>query len=142
MKKIQETGTAIAGVNISPIINVSFVLVIVMLLTAPVLNIPNMELELPVARTVETKERNITVSMGADGRLAIDEQIVTLADLPRVLDAKLRFDPNIMVIVRADKNLMYVSVESLIHRIKSRTRVKKLSIATVQRVDKIMADSE
>ena len=133
MKKVRDQGAGISGINITPIIDITLVLLIVMLVAAPVLNIPNMEVTLPDAYTAETKEKNISVSLGTDLRVAIDEDIVAVGDLPRRLDDKLKKKNNPMVIIRADKDVDYEDVENLIEVIKTKTRAKKIAIATRQK---------
>lgn len=138
MKKIKESGQPIGGVNIAPVINVAFVLVIVMLMTAPILNIPNMPVDLPEAVTTETKEQNITISLAKDGRVSVDEEIVEWDMLTKKLNAKLKRNKKILVIIRADKNVLYSKVENLIDIIKTRTQARKIAIATMQRKEKII----
>ncbi|HMU96630.1 MAG TPA: biopolymer transporter ExbD [Elusimicrobiota bacterium] len=133
MKKVRDQGAGISGINITPIIDITLVLLIVMLVAAPVLNIPNMEVTLPDAYTAETKEKNISVSLGTDLRVAIDEDIVAVGDLPRRLDDKLKKKNNPMVIIRADKDVDYEDVENLMEVIKTKTRAKKIAIATRQK---------
>lgn len=138
MKKIKESGQPIGGVNIAPVINVAFVLVIVMLMTAPILNIPNMPVDLPEAVTTETKEKNITISLAKDGRVSVDEEIVEWNMLTKKLNAKLKRNKKILVIIRADKNVLYSKVEDLIDIIKTRTQARRIAIATMQRERKII----
>jgi biopolymer transport protein ExbD len=71
----------------------TLVLLIIMLVAAPVLNIPNMNVELPEAYTSETKQQNVSVSLGTDLRVAIDENIVPIENLPRLLDGFLKKKP-------------------------------------------------
>jgi biopolymer transport protein ExbD len=133
VKKVRDQGAGISGINITPIIDITLVLLIVMLVAAPVLNIPNMEVTLPDAYTAETKEKNISVSLGTDLRVAIDEDIVAVGELPRRLDDKLKKKNNPMVIIRADKDVDYEDVENLMEVIKTKTRAKKIAIATRQK---------
>ncbi|HMZ27539.1 MAG TPA: biopolymer transporter ExbD [Elusimicrobiota bacterium] len=133
MKKVRDQGAGISGINITPIIDITLVLLIVMLVAAPVLNIPNMEVTLPDAYTAETKEKNISVSLGTDLRVAIDEDIVAVGELPRRLDDKLKKKNNPLVIIRADKDVDYEDVENLMEVIKTKTRAKKIAIATRQK---------
>lgn len=134
MKKTRDQGNSISGLNITPIIDVALVLVIVMLVAAPVMNIPNMDLNLPDAYTSESKEQNISVSMDVNGRLAVDEKMVTPESLPAVLNAKLKKRPKTLVIVRADKDVEYAVVENLMDLLKTRTKTKRVAVATKQKV--------
>ena len=133
MKRVREQGNAISGINITPIIDITLVLLIIMLVAAPVLNIPNINVELPEAYTSETKQQNISVSLGADLQVGIDENIVPVEKLPRLLDGLLKKKPGSIVIIRADKDVDYENVEHLIETIKTKTRANKIAVATKQK---------
>jgi biopolymer transport protein TolR len=133
MKRVREQGNAISGINITPIIDITLVLLIIMLVAAPMLNIPNMDVQLPEAYTSETKQQNVSISLGTDLRIAIDETIVPLEKMPRLLDGILKKKPGSIVIIRADKDVDYESVENLIETIKTKTRAEKIAVATKQK---------
>lgn len=133
MKRVREQGNAISGINITPIIDITLVLLIIMLVAAPVLNIPNINVELPEAYTSETKQQNISVSLGADLQVGIDENVVSVEKLPRLLDGLLKKKPGSIVIIRADKDVDYENVENLIETIKTKTRANKIAVATRQK---------
>lgn len=133
MKKVKEHGSAISGINITPIIDVTLVLLIIMLVAAPMLNLPNMDVHLPEAFTSEMKEQSFSVSLGSDLRIAIEDKIVTVENLPRLLDGLLKKRPNHVVIIRADKDVDYESVENLMEIIKRKTRAKRIAVATKQK---------
>ena len=136
MKRTKDAGGAVSGINITPIIDVTLVLVIIMLVAAPVMNIPNMDVNLPEAVTTESKEKNISVSMGVDGRVAVDEEIVALEAVPAKVNRKLRYDKNTVVIIRADKNVLYSDVENLIELIKTSSNARRIAVATKQKPPK------
>jgi len=123
----------IVGVNIAPVINVALVLVIVWIITAPILNIPNIPVELPRAVTIEAKERNVTVSLAKDGRVAINTEIVEYKNLVPVLRKMLKRDRDLLVIVRADKNIEYGEVEKILNLLVGRVGAKRMAVATEQR---------
>lgn len=135
MKKVRDLSGSggISGINITPIIDITLVLLIIMLVAAPVMNIPNMEVELPEAFTSETKELNISISLGTDLRVAVDENIVPITELPRTLDRQLKLKKNPIVIIRADRSVPYSEVENLMELIKVKTRAKRIAVATKQR---------
>src|SRR5512147_309640 len=101
---------AITKINVTPIIDVALVLVIILLVTAPMMSVADLPVNLPSARTREAEdERNISVTLASDGALAVDEQRVTAELLGPVL-AKRLSEPgnrNVLVIVRADTNAPY-----------------------------------
>jgi biopolymer transport protein ExbD len=137
MKRTEITEEAISGVNIVPVIDVTLVLLVILLLLSPVINLPNLPVDLPEAITKETKDQNVTVSLGADGRISIDTEIINPDSLPLRLKQKLLGRDNAVVIVRADKNLPYGNVEGLIRDVNRHVGNHALAIATRQRTVKL-----
>lgn len=138
MKRVEVSEEAISGVNIIPVIDVTLVLLVILLLMSPILNLPNIPVELPEAMTKETKDQNLTVSLGSDGGISIDTDIVEFKDLPRTLTEKLRDrKDNVVVIVRADKNLPYGNVESFLRTVNRYVGNRAVAIATQQRPAKL-----
>ena len=135
MKKVAVSDTAISGVNIVPVIGVTLVLLVILIVMSPVMNLPNLEVDLPEAVTKEAKDQNITVSLGADGQISVDSQIVEWKDLPRTLRATLkeREDQDVVIIVRADKNLPYGNIERLVRVVNFNAGDKAVALATKQR---------
>ena len=130
-KQIEED--SIAGVNISPIINVALVLVIVLIITAPILSIPSIPVNLPRAVTIEAKERNITISYSKDGKVAIDTQVISWKDLVPKLKYRLKENSKALVIIRADKDVPYGEVEKIFDIVIKKAGAKRIAVATEQR---------
>ena len=130
-KEIEEN--SIAGINMVPIINVALVLVIVLIITAPLLSIPNIPLNLPKAVTIEAKERNITISYGKDGRIAINTQVVSWEDLVPKLKYRLKENNKALVIIRADKDVPYGEVEKIFDIVIKKAGAERIAVATEQR---------
>ncbi len=133
-----EEPTPLSGVNIIPVIDVSLVLLIILLATSPILNLPGFEVKLPKAVTAESKEKNISVSVGLKGQLAVNEAQVNMDTLTAALQKELR-DPakkNILVIIRADQGVQYGQVEQVMELTK-KAGASRIAIATQQDSDKI-----
>ena len=127
----------ITKVNVTPIIDVALVLVIILLVTAPMMSVADLRVNLPQAATREAEdERNISVTLGSDGSLALDERILQESELEASLAARLAEPGNagVLVVVRADTNAPYSSVRKILDdaRIAGATRV---AIATRQRTE-------
>src|SRR5690349_18822954 len=108
-----EEPTPLSGVNIIPVIDVSLVLLIILLATSPILNLPGFAVKLPKAVTAESKEKNITVSLSIKGDLAVDERTVNWMSLGPVLQKALKEKKDFLVIVRADEGVAYGQVEQV-----------------------------
>jgi biopolymer transport protein ExbD len=123
--------------NMTPLIDVALVLVIILLVTAPLMSVADLPVNLPQARTREAEdERNVSVTLGADGRLAVDERVVASAMLEAALRARLA-EPgnrNVLVVVRADTGTPYARVRELLQQARA-AGATHLAIATRQRVE-------
>ncbi len=138
MKRVTVVEEAISGVNIIPVIDVTLVLLVILLLMSPILNLPNIPVQLPEAMTKETKDQNLTVSLGSDGTVSVDTDVITFQELPRVLTNKLRDrKDDIVVIVRADKGLPYGNVENFLRTVNKFVGNRAVAIATQQRSGKL-----
>ena len=134
MKKVEADLDPISGVNIIPIIDVTLVLLVIFIVLSPIINLPNIPVELPEAMTKETKDQNITLSLGSDGTISVDTDIVTFDQLPNALRQKLKGrDRDVVVIVRADKNLPYGTVENFLRTVNKYVGKHAVAVATKQR---------
>lgn len=133
MKRLKATEEAISGVNVVPIIDVTLVLLVILLVMSPLVNLPNLPVELPEAMTKETKDQNVSVSLGLDGRVSIDSEIIEWQQIPAKLQYALRDRKDVVVIVRADKNLPYGTVESLLKLVNRHAGKWPVAVATRQR---------
>jgi biopolymer transport protein TolR len=128
---------AITKVNVTPIIDVALVLVIILLVTAPMMSVADLPVDLPSARTREAEdERNLSVTVATDGSMAVDEQLVTMGTLGPVLAKRLSEPGNrdVLVIVRADTNTPYANVKEVLERARV-AGAARLAIATRQRTE-------
>jgi biopolymer transport protein ExbD len=130
-----EETTPLSGVNIIPVIDVSLVLLIILLATSPILNLPGFPVKLPKAVTAESKEKNVTISLSLKGDLAINERTVNWMSLGPVLQKELRDKKDFLVIIRADEGVAYGDVEKVMD-IAKRFGAQRVAIATQQEQEK------
>jgi biopolymer transport protein ExbD len=94
----------ITDINVTPLVDVSLVLVIIFMVTAPLFSQPVMEVELPKAITDEGKEsENITITINPDEKIAVNAKEVTEDELKGELKLKISQSSDKVVIIRADK---------------------------------------
>src|SRR6476659_7880197 len=101
----------LSGVNIIPVIDVSLVLLIILLATSPILNLPGFEVKLPKAVTAESTEKNISIGLSIKGELAVNQATVNSTTLITALQKELKDKPDFLVIIRADQGVAYGKVE-------------------------------
>jgi biopolymer transport protein TolR len=125
----------ITKVNVVPIIDVSLVLVIILLVTAPLMTVADLPVDLPQAHTREAEdERNVSITLSSTGALAVDEEVVTRDMLRGVLQTHLAENGNqdVLVVVRADSGAPYTAVQGLLEDARA-AGATRLAIATRQR---------
>jgi len=136
IRRRQKWSEMITRPNMTPLIDVALVLVIILLVTAPMLSVADLPVNLPQAATREAEnERNVSITLGADGRLAVDEQVVTVDGLVAALQIRLAEPGNrdVLVVVRADSGAPYASVNRLLEQVRA-AGAARIAIATRQRV--------
>jgi biopolymer transport protein TolR len=98
----------VAGINVTPLVDVGLVLVIIFMVTAPLFEQPTLPVKLPKTHTEEGEEQeNVTVTIAADGRVAVNETEVTLKGLDSVLKAKLLKSAEKHVVIKADEAALH-----------------------------------
>jgi biopolymer transport protein ExbD len=124
-----------AKINLTPIIDVSLVLVIILLITAPMMTQADIDVCLPRAQTRGAEdEKRITITLGRDGELAIDDNIIASESLPALLHSQLADkSDDMLVIVRADEGTPYQAVRRVLSQA-SAAGAKRIAIATRQKV--------
>jgi biopolymer transport protein ExbD len=127
----------ITKVNVVPIIDVSLVLVIILLVTAPLMSVADLPVDLPQARSRDSEdERNISITLSSTGALAVDDEVVTTDGLPAVLQTHLAKagDKDVLVVVRADSGAPYTEVQKLLEEARD-AGATHLAIATRQKTE-------
>ena len=122
-------------INVTPIIDVALVLVIVLLVTAPLLTVPELQVDLPAARTRDLDDDDILmVTVDRAGAVAINEVVVAVDDLRVGLRERLTEDQRV-VVVRADAGLPHAMVERVIDDVRG-AGAQRIAIATTHKVPK------
>lgn len=134
-KPLVEHAKTIARINVTPIIDVALVLVIILLITAPMISSADIEINLPKAQTRSLEDdARVSVTIGKDGAIAIDDKIVARDGLVAALSARIEESKNkkVLVVVRADATASYDSVDALLKDVRV-AGAKRIAIATQQR---------
>lgn len=124
-----------AKINLTPIIDVSLVLVIILLITAPMMTQADIDVCLPQAQTRGPEdEKRITITLGKEGELAIDDKIIAPESLPVLLHSQLADkSEDMLVVVRADESTPHQAVRKVLSQA-SAAGAKRIAIATRQKV--------
>jgi len=127
----------ITKINVTPIIDVALVLVIILLVTAPLMSVADLPVNLPQAHTRDAEdERNVSVTLTATGELAVDERRVAPGQLTAALRQRLA-EPgaqNNLVVLRADRDLPYSQLRQLLADTRA-AGAKRVAVATRQQTE-------
>jgi biopolymer transport protein ExbD len=138
MKHRQTPPAPPARINVTPIIDVALVLVIILLVTAPMMSMSQLPVDLPGAHARDTERPQfISLTMTADGQLALDDKAVGgLGEVAPRLRERLAGipDKDRLVVVRADAALPHAAVRRLLDAAREGGAVN-LGIATAQITD-------
>ena len=105
----QRSGhTAMAELNVTPLLDLAFVLLIIFIITTPLLT-SNVPINLPTGSNNHTPPPDAksirTVSIKSDGRVYLEKEPIELPALQQELAAFKASNPDAAVIVCADKSL-------------------------------------
>lgn len=95
----------LSDINITPLLDLAFVLLIIFAITTPLLD-NGMDLKLPAGGKSPTEiDRRLVqqVEIGKDGKYMLNKKEMSLATLGELLVRAHRFNPDIIVSVRADR---------------------------------------
>lgn len=127
------TRATLHEINITPLLDLAFVLLIIFMITTPLLE-QKITIDLPESRPTPAEEeidpKSVKqIAIDEVGRIYLDEERVEIGDLEHRLIAFKNADKNAAVSLRADANLRYQQIVHVLDAI--RESGVKLGLATV-----------
>jgi len=106
-----RTETALAEINVTPLVDVMLVLLVIFMITAPILQ-AGIDVNLPKtrdARPEETVARSVIITIDKEGSVYFqsDNQPVNINDLPAMLEKRLAGSKDRRVFLRGDGETPY-----------------------------------
>src|SRR6187551_3338366 len=92
----------IAGINVTPLVDVVLVLLVVLMVTATYLASRSIPVDLPSGKTGEATTAPLTVSLTKAGALYVDGTPATEAELRQKLVSARKRDPELRAVIAAD----------------------------------------
>ncbi len=125
-----RTQTALAEINITPLVDVVLVLLLIFMLTAPVLQ-SGVEVAIPKTRTVnQLTEERMVVTIDKDQNVFLQDKPVNVNDLPVQLKSVGTGNPAKRIIyLRADEQVPFGAFASVMDAVK-RAGITNISIVT------------
>ena len=125
-----RTQTALAEINITPLVDVVLVLLLIFMLTAPVLQ-SGVEVAIPKTRSVsQLTESRMVVTIDKDQNVFLQDKPVRVSDLPGKLKSAVPGEEQKRVIyVRADEQVPFGAFASVMDAVKQ-AGITNISIVT------------
>ena len=131
MKRIRETQTLMAEINITPFTDVILVLLIIFMIATPLISQNNIEVKLPEASSKDVLDapKPAYIAISGEGVLYFANKVLTNKELKQKIKTLLTKDPDLKVVIAADQACRFQEVVKVIDILKE-TGVKSLNIAT------------
>ena len=125
-----RTQTALAEINITPLVDVVLVLLLIFMISAPVLQ-SGLEVAIPKTRSVNAlSEERMVVTINKDQNVFLQDKPINVNDLPARLKATVGGDAARRVIyVRADEQVPFGAFASVMDAVKQ-AGITNISIVT------------
>jgi len=114
-----RTQSALADINVTPLVDVVLVLLIIFMVTAPVLQ-SGIEVRVPKTRTVkEITEERLVISIDKQQRVFLGNDAININEIGAKLRQKVRDPRGYSVFVRADENVPFGAFATVMDAVKA-----------------------
>lgn len=115
----KDEGGLILGINVTPLVDITLVLLIIFMATAHLIAHRSMTLSLPkVSHHQEIPTPSIQVQLEADQSLTLNGRSVTLQELAYNLTSMARLDPSLRVTLAADRRVSWGDVAQILDAVR------------------------
>ena len=116
--KLNRKDTQEVEIDMSPMIDMVFLLLIFFIVASQIVKIDKVPIEVPsaiYAKVPEDETGRYPITVDVDGNLyvGLDSQKVTLEELTEQLAAEIEADPELRVLIRADRRVKYKTDEEI-----------------------------
>ena len=109
----------VSGINVTPMVDITLVLLIIFMVTATFVSEQGLQVNLPkVATQEDAPTPAITVTLGSKGELKIMKKETDLEGLRKQMEVESRLNPSVKVLVKVDKTQTYDKIAAVLDAIK------------------------
>jgi biopolymer transport protein TolR len=113
-----RTQSALADINITPLVDVVLVLLIIFMVTAPVIQ-SGIDVSVPKTRTVkEITQERLVLTINKDQRVFLGSEPININEIGTKLRQKIRDPRNQSIFVRADENVPFGAFATVMDSVK------------------------
>ncbi len=130
----EDDGGIVAEINITPLTDVFLVLLIIFMVTTSVIQNQGKNIDLPGADVSDETPQGVTVTVGADGEMLINDVVVAEDQLLAVLEVAIEDARDKIVVLRGDKEVLLGQAVNILD-IAQQAGAKGIALATKPRSD-------
>ena len=125
----QDDDDQITGINVTPLVDITLVLLIIFMVTASFIVAPAVKVELPqVSKADEPPPRSLHFMVDPSGAIYLNDKKVAESNLLGIVQKEVAANADVQVLVSADKKVAYGEVIHLLDLVRS-GGVKKFAIS-------------
>ncbi len=127
--KTSENEEMITDINVTPLVDITLVLLIIFMVTATYIVTPSIKVELPkAANSEESNPSTIAIVITKDDRLFLNGEETSPEILVDRIKKALELNPDVQAIISADRYVYHGRVVNIIDTVKS-TGITKFAIS-------------
>jgi biopolymer transport protein ExbD len=128
MAGLQNNDDEITNINVTPLVDITLVLLIIFMVTATYIVSPQIKVELPKAVTAETSDlQTFAVVISKDGKMFLNGEPTDEEKIAGHIDERIKNTPDLQVVISADKMVYHGDVIRIVDLVR-RHGVKKFAI--------------
>jgi biopolymer transport protein ExbD len=114
-----DDSNLVTGINVTPLVDITLVLLIIFMVTSTFISEQALQVHLPkVIKEEKSPEPALTVTLGEDGELKYNRKNTTLGELTQQMTVETSVNPDVKVILKADKEITYEKLAAVLDAIK------------------------
>jgi biopolymer transport protein ExbD len=119
MMPSSDDSNLVTGINVTPLVDITLVLLIIFMVTATFISEQALQVHLPkVVKEEKAPQPALTVSLGLDGQLKFNQKNIDLGGLAQQMTVETSVNPEVEVILKADKDVPYEKLAQVLDAIK------------------------
>lgn len=132
--KFRAKRRAHPSIDLTPLIDVTFQLLLFFILSTTLKKSPSFDVHLPEASTDKLLQEDhaFTIVITKDDAIVIDDVVIERDSLKGLLAAELKNNPNLVLVIEADQDVRHKEVVSLMD-LASESGIEQLQIGTTQK---------
>lgn len=102
-------------IDLIPLTSMSLIILLILMIISPHISRSGIEVKLPIAETAEERKTDrIVITIAGDGRIDVSGNEIKLEELESFLKKQLMVNPEIILLIRADRSICYSDIESIL----------------------------